>query len=90
VNPSNPESPSATRRSIDWGAHVGIARPDYWFKNVFVIPGIIVALGTVSGVDAGSLTARIAVGVVAICLIASSKYSLNEVLDAPSDRHHPE
>jgi 4-hydroxybenzoate polyprenyltransferase len=90
VNLSSPKTPSATHRAVDWRAHIGIARPDYWFKNVFVIPGIIVALGTVSGVDAGNLAVRIAVGFVAICLIASSTYTLNEVLDAPSDRHHPE
>ena len=78
------------RRAFDWRAHVGIARPDYWFKNVFVVPGIIVALGTVTGVDARSLAGRIVVGLIAICLIASSNYTLNEVLDAPSDLHHPE
>jgi decaprenyl-phosphate phosphoribosyltransferase len=80
-----------TRRpAFDLRAHIGIARPDYWFKNVFVIPGIIIALGTVTGVDARDLSVRIIVGFVAICLIASSNYTLNEVLDAPSDRHHPE
>lgn len=78
------------RPGFDFRAHVGIARPDYWFKNVFVIPGIIIALGTVTGIDARSLWIRIITGFVAICLIASSNYTLNEVLDAPSDRHHPE
>ena len=81
---------SAPERSFDWRAHVAIARPDYWFKNVFVIPGIVIALGTVSGVDAKELTVRIIIGLVATCLIASSNYTLNEVLDAPFDRHHPE
>lgn len=81
---------SIDRRSFDWRAHIGIARPDYWFKNVFVIPGIIIALGTVTGVDAGDLAVRIVTGFVAICLIASSNYTLNEVLDAPFDLHHPE
>ena len=75
---------------VDWRGHVDIARPDYWFKNVFVIPGIVVALGTVTGVDAKALAVRIIIGFVATCLIASSNYTLNEVLDAPFDRHHPE
>ena len=75
---------------LDLRAHIGIARPDYWFKNVFVIPGIVIALGTVSGVDARNLWIRILTGFAAICLVASSNYTLNEVLDAPSDRHHPE
>jgi 4-hydroxybenzoate polyprenyltransferase len=44
----------------------------------------------VTGVDARSLWLRIGAGFIAICLIASSNYTLNEVLDAPSDRHHPD
>jgi len=83
-------SGSHAAAGFDWRAHVDIARPDYWFKNVFVIPGIIIALGTVTGVDARHLAIRIVVGLVATCIIASSNYTLNEVLDAPSDRHHPE
>jgi len=78
------------RRAFDWRAHVDIARPDYWFKNVFVIPGIMIALGTVTGVDARDLAVRIVVGLAATCIIASSNYTLNEVLDAPFDLHHPE
>src|SRR5688572_20640445 len=81
---------SPTTPSFEWRAHVDIARPDYWFKNVFVIPGIVIALGTVTGVDAKDLALRIVIGFAATCLIASSNYTLNEVLDAPSDRHHPE
>ena len=90
MNSPSSRAPSRVDRHFDWRAHVGIARPDYWFKNVFVFPGIVVALGTVTGVDARDLAGRIVVGLVATCLIASSNYTLNEVLDAPSDRHHPE
>jgi 4-hydroxybenzoate polyprenyltransferase len=74
---------------FNWRAHVEIARPDYWFKNVFVIPGIIIALGTVTGVDFGDLAVRMIIGLASTCLIASSNYTLNEVLDAASDLHHP-
>lgn len=77
-------------RGVDWRAHVAMARPDYWFKNVFVLPGVVVALGTVDAVDAGALLRRAALGLLAICLVASSNYTLNEILDAPTDRHHPE
>lgn len=79
-----------TTSSVDWRAHIAIARPDYWFKNVFVVPGIVVALGTVPAVDARDLVVRILIGFLGICLIASSNYTLNEVLDAPSDLYHPE
>jgi 4-hydroxybenzoate polyprenyltransferase len=84
---SAPLSTARTAR-FDWRAHVEIARPDYWFKNVFVLPGIVVALTTVSGVSPGALALRTLVGFAAICLIASSNYTLNEILDAPTDRFH--
>lgn len=80
---------TAARPALDWRAHVAIARPDHWFKNVFVLPGIVVALGSVPTVDWGAIGPRIGIGLAAVCLIASSNYTLNEILDAPTDRHHP-
>jgi 4-hydroxybenzoate polyprenyltransferase len=72
-----------------WRGHLAIARVDHWFKNVFVLPGIVVALGTDPTVNLSSLPWRILIGLAAICLIASSNYTLNELIDAPYDRHHP-
>ena len=69
--------------------HLAIARADHWFKNVFVLPGIVVALGTDPFADRTGLPMRIVVGLIAVCLIASSNYTLNELIDAPYDRHHP-
>ena len=69
--------------------HLRIARVDHWFKNVFVLPGIIAAIGVdMSGITDG-FWQRVAVGMFSICLVASSNYVINEVLDAPSDRAHP-
>lgn len=82
-------SRDAALRGTDLRAYLEIARPDHWFKNVFVIPGIVVALGTVSRPDPALLAYRIALGTIAICIIASSYYTLNELLDAPYDRLHP-
>lgn len=71
-----------------------IARVDHWFKNVFVLPGVVVALGFAPlRVDAATIEVfliRLILGIVAVCLVASSNYVLNEILDAPFDRHHPE
>ena len=72
-----------------WRGHLAIARVDHWFKNVFVFPGIVVALGTDPSVDRAGLGWRILVGLLSVCLIASSNYTLNELIDAPFDRHHP-
>lgn len=73
----------------NWRGHLAIARIDHWFKNVFVIPGIVVAFGTDPFVDSHSLWRRVLVGFTSICLVASSNYTINEVLDADDDRHHP-
>jgi decaprenyl-phosphate phosphoribosyltransferase len=70
-------------------AHVRICRIDHWFKNVFVLPGVVVAVSIVPHVDSGDLAWRLVVGLVAVCLVASSNYVLNELQDAPYDVHHP-
>ena len=54
-----------------------------------VLPGIVVALGTDPSVDRAGLGWRIVIGLLSVCLIASSNYTLNELIDAPFDRHHP-
>jgi 4-hydroxybenzoate polyprenyltransferase len=69
--------------------HIAIARIDHWFKNVFVLPGLIAAIGVDAARASDGLWTRIILGFVSICLVASSNYVINEVLDAPSDRSHP-
>jgi decaprenyl-phosphate phosphoribosyltransferase len=73
---------------------VEIARVDHWFKNVFVLPGVVVAMGfapvPANASAIGAFLMRLVVGLVTVCLVASSNYVLNEILDAPFDRHHPE
>lgn len=68
--------------------YINIARPDHWFKNVFMLAGVMLAVfyaGSLSGLNFGVLAAA----VVATCLVASSNYVINEVLDAPTDLDHP-
>ena len=74
----------AKRRSV-LRPYVAIARPDHWVKNVFVLPGIIVALSFDKRIPSIPWIA----GLLAVCLVASSNYVLNELLDAPFDREHP-
>jgi 4-hydroxybenzoate polyprenyltransferase len=69
--------------------HLRISRIDHWFKNVFVFPGIIAAIGVDMSGAADGLWLRILLGLLSVCLVASSNYVINEVLDAPSDRSHP-
>jgi len=69
--------------------HIQIARIDHWFKNVFVIPGIVAAVGSDPTHVPSSIWMNVVVGLIATCLVASSNYTINEVLDAPFDRFHP-
>ena len=87
--PSAEHAEALARVRPSWRGHLSIARVDHWFKNVFVLPGIVVALGTDPGIDRTGLGWRIAIGFLAVCLIASSNYTLNELIDAPFDKHHP-
>lgn len=67
---------------------VAIARPDHWFKNVFMIPGLVIGLLSVPAIRP-DLAYAVLVGLISTCLIASANYTINEWLDAESDRHHP-
>lgn len=70
--------------------YIEIARIDHWFKNLFMVLGIVLALFHDPDLAAswGSL-GWVLLGVLATCIVASSNYVLNEVLDAPTDRAHP-
>ncbi|NJK88489.1 MAG: UbiA family prenyltransferase [Myxococcales bacterium] len=75
------------RRSLN--PYVEIARPDHWFKNVFLAPGFVAAAALVPGVDLGLSVSRFLVCIAVACIISSANYTLNEWLDAPHDRFHP-
>jgi 4-hydroxybenzoate polyprenyltransferase len=66
-----------------------IARPDHWFKNIFMLPGILLAFFFDRSLVLADSWGGILVGLVAVCVVASSNYVLNEILDAPFDRFHP-
>src|SRR5262249_19870643 len=69
--------------------YAAIARPDHWFKNVFMALGVILAYFYYPHAFSPETLLTIAWAVAATCLIASSNYVLNEILDAPTDRSHP-
>jgi decaprenyl-phosphate phosphoribosyltransferase len=69
--------------------YVNIARPDHWFKNVFVIPGVVFSWMAGPPTDIGIAFGSIITALIAVCLICSSNYTINELLDAPEDRKHP-
>ena len=69
--------------------HIEIARIDHWVKNVFVLPGIVVALSLHPDHLGAVSWWRVVWGILATCLVASSNYVVNEIMDAPFDRQHP-
>ena len=69
--------------------YIRIARPDHWFKNVFVLPGIFLGLLVNRSEPGLSELLMIFYGLLIVCLTASSNYVINEIMDAETDKHHP-
>jgi len=70
--------------------YIQIARPDHWFKNVFMLPGVLLALFFRPELMDPFPWSGLILAVVSACLVASSNYVLNEILDSEKDRHHPQ
>jgi 4-hydroxybenzoate polyprenyltransferase len=85
---SAPTDAASRSRARLIGDLIAIARPDHWFKNVFMLPGAALALVLTHETLASELV-HLVLGVLSACLIASANYTINEWLDAESDRHHP-
>jgi decaprenyl-phosphate phosphoribosyltransferase len=69
--------------------YIHIARPDHWFKNIFMFPGIIMGLYFTRFKLESTSWLIIIAGIFATCLIASANYVINEWLDLESDKYHP-
>ncbi len=69
--------------------YVQIARFDHWFKNVFMLPGVVLALYAQPDLISPVLLLRLVVALLAAGFVASSNYVINELLDAPFDALHP-
>src|SRR5476651_438129 len=89
---TNAESKPAAARIVGKATlrgHLSIARVDHWFKNVFILPGAVAAWAMDPQHVSPHLLQRFLLGLASVCLVASSNYVVNEVLDAPSDLSHP-
>ena len=72
-----------------FSGHLQICRFDHWIKNVFILPGLLIAVSVYPQSLHPQLIIPIAIGLLAAGLIASSNYVINEILDAPFDALHP-
>jgi 4-hydroxybenzoate polyprenyltransferase len=68
--------------------YLRLARFDHWIKQLFVIPGVVIAI-VLTEVSFGGIAVRFLLGFIATCLIASANYIINEWLDAGFDKYHP-
>lgn len=68
--------------------YIAITRPSHWFKNIFMLPGTIVAMWLMNIASFRLILTGI-LGFISACLIASANYVINEWLDAEFDKYHP-
>lgn len=65
---------------------VALARPEHWVKNLFLfLPAFFAAR-----LAEGEVLRNAFLGFVAFSLTASAVYALNDLVDAPQDRNHPD
>lgn len=69
--------------------HLAIARFDHWIKNIFVLPGVVIAMMADPSRDWRTIVVPAVVGLLSVGFIASANYVINELLDAAFDRLHP-
>lgn len=68
--------------------YLRIARFDHWIKNIFMIPGCLIAI-SFTGLPESFSFLYLFLGFFAAGCAASANYTINEYLDADFDRHHP-
>ena len=68
--------------------YLRIARPDHWFKNIFMLPGTALAL-VFTGMPLQQALLPSLIALLSLCFGASANYVINEWLDAKTDQHHP-
>lgn len=66
-----------------------MTRPDYWLKNIFIIPGLLFAIAVYRAPLTEMLLFNVIVGFISATLIVSANYVINEYLDAGFDKYHP-
>ncbi len=82
-------APTGSRLRSRIAAHVSLFRLDHSVKQIFVIPGIVIAASIAGATLNVAFATRTFLGLLAVVAAASSNYVLNELLDAPFDRQHP-
>ncbi|MEO5602553.1 MAG: UbiA family prenyltransferase [Cyclobacteriaceae bacterium] len=69
--------------------YLAMTRPDYWLKNIFILPGLLFSLAVYRAPLDSVLLMNIIIGLIGTTFIVSANYVINEYLDADFDKHHP-
>lgn len=72
-----------------WKSYLALGRPGHWVKNLLVLPGAGFAAVAAKSWSSDFFV-QLGTAMVAICLVSSANYVLNEWLDARSDAFHPD
>ncbi len=75
----------ASKSTGSAATYLKLARPKQWIKNGFVLAGVVFA----GEVFSPPLMLAALMAFVAFCLLSSSTYAANDVLDIDEDRKHP-
>ena len=84
--PSALESSLARQHSL--ASYLSLMRLDHWFKNIFVLPGTVIA-AVLTKTSLALYAWDLVIGLASVCLLSSANYVVNEWLDAQYDRFHP-
>ena len=68
---------------------IQMCRVDHWFKNIFVLPGMVIAIFLTNKNLTFLDYTYLMFNMLSICLMASANYLINEYLDSPYDKFHP-
>ena len=82
---SAPAQPADRVRRSTLMAALRSLRPQQWVKNGFVFAALIFSRGLTDW----NRSWTVALAAITFCLISSCVYLVNDILDAPEDRHHP-
>lgn len=71
--------------------YIRIMRLDHWIKQFFIAPGVVAGLVLLKNAYSVSmeLLTSIVLAFLSTCFVASANYTINEWLDAGSDKYHP-
>lgn len=70
--------------------YIQIARLDHWIKNAFMLLGVLLVFFYEPALLSWASIPLLTLAFFSTCLVASSNYVLNEFLDGPTDRFHPD